>query len=69
MPVAASAKITPDERVTFTPPSGQTGTFRCKYTVANQQGLSDQASIIVTVTPAVAGNHPPDLITSALFPT
>ncbi|HEY5424646.1 MAG TPA: Ig-like domain-containing protein, partial [Ilumatobacteraceae bacterium] len=53
------AKITPDERVVFTPPSGGIDTYRCKYTVVNQQGLSTTASIIVTVAPAPAGNQAP----------
>jgi Bacterial Ig domain len=51
-----------DEGVTFDPPQGQNGTFRCKYRVANSQGLPAEAWIIVTVTTPAAGNHDPTLI-------
>ena len=63
-PVCANggdAVRTPDDRVTFTPPPGATGTFRCKYTVSNSQGLRAEASIIVSVTPAPKGNAAPTL--------
>jgi Bacterial Ig domain len=50
---------TPDDRVTFTPPTGDTGTYKCKYTVANTQGLRAEASIIITVTEAPRGNSDP----------
>ncbi|HEY0519356.1 MAG TPA: Ig-like domain-containing protein, partial [Ilumatobacteraceae bacterium] len=52
------ATRTPDDRVAFVPPDTP-GTYRCKYTVSNNQGLSAEASIIVTVTPATQGNRPP----------
>ena len=50
-----------DQGVTFDPPAGQNGTFRCKYRVANSQGLPAEAWIIVTVTSPPAGNHDPIL--------
>jgi Bacterial Ig domain len=51
-----------DEGVTFVPPAAKTGTFRCKYRVANSQGLLAEAWIVVTVTAPSAGNHDPVLI-------
>jgi Bacterial Ig domain len=51
-----------DEGVTFDPPAGQNGTFRCKYRVANSQGLPAEAWIVVTVTAPQAGNHDPVLV-------
>ena len=62
-----TASRTADERITFEPPSGKTGVYRCKYQVVNAQGLPAEASIIVTVTDAPPGNHVPalnDLATS-----
>ena len=59
-PSGGSATKTNDERVVLTPPA-TTGTFRCKYTVINQQGRSATASIIVNVTPATTANHPPTI--------
>jgi hypothetical protein len=56
-----SATSTPDNRVTFVPPAGLTGTFRCKYTVINSQLLKAEATIIVTVTDPPPGNHAPEL--------
>ena len=50
---------TADDRVMFTPPNGATGTYKCKYTVANSQGLRAEASIIVTVTAAPTQNTAP----------
>ena len=34
-----TATPTRDERVTFDPPPGEIGTFRCRYTIGNTQGL------------------------------
>ena len=60
------ATRTPDDRVTFIPPRGQTGTFGCTYTVSNNQGFHADASIIVTVTDPKPGNRPPVITQSAL---
>ncbi len=58
-PGGGSASPTPDSRITFNPPADLPGTFRCKYSVANTQGLRAEASIIVTVTVAPPGNRAP----------
>ncbi|MEO7370734.1 MAG: Ig-like domain-containing protein, partial [Ilumatobacteraceae bacterium] len=58
------ATTTADQRVTFTPPPDP-GTYRCRYTVVNTQGLKAEASIIVAVTAALPGNHAPVIIGSA----
>ncbi len=63
-PNGGDAQRTADDRVTYSPPKGQSGTFRCKYTVINRQGLTGEASIIVTVAEAPAGNHAPVIDTS-----
>ncbi len=63
-PVCANggtALRTTDNRVTFDPPAGLTGTFRCSYTVSNAQGFLADALIIITVTAAPAGNSDPVL--------
>lgn len=60
-----SAIRTPDDRVTYTPPTGQTGTFSCRYAVSNTQGFRAEASIIVTVTDPPPGNHPPKILAVA----
>ncbi len=60
-PNGGSATTTADERVTFVPPLGLPGTFRCQYHVSNGQGLTTAAWIIVTVTAAPPGNHPPEM--------
>ena len=62
------AKRTPDDRVTFTPPRGLTGTFGCKYSVSNDQGFRAEASIIVTVTDPPLGNRQPIITDSAMHP-
>ncbi len=67
-PNGGVAKTTPDESVTFTPPAGLNATYRCKYNVANAQGLGDEAWIVVTVTPPPPGNHDPTLVVSKLAP-
>jgi hypothetical protein len=58
-PQGGEAKRTADDRVNYVPPKGLSGTFRCKYTVINRQGLNAEASIIITVAEAPAGNHIP----------
>ena len=58
-PNGGEATVTADERINFVPPLGQTGTFRCQYKVSNSEGRNAQAWIIVTVTTAPPGNHPP----------
>ena len=68
-PNGGTASRTPDERITYVPPSGQPGTFRCKYTVINRQGLVAEASIIVTVNPALPGNHDPQINPTNTLPT
>ena len=68
-PVCANggdAKRTPDDRVTFIPPAGETGTFPCKYTISNIQGLRAEASIIVTVTDPKPGNRAPTINDGAM---
>ena len=68
-PVCANggrASKTTDNRVTFVPPAGLTGNFRCSYTVANNQGLTDDALIIVNVTEAPAGNSDPVISDAAM---
>ncbi|MEP7113563.1 MAG: Ig-like domain-containing protein, partial [Ilumatobacteraceae bacterium] len=71
-PVCANGGVatrTADNRVSFDPPPGATGVYRCKYTVANSQGLTKEASIIVTVNDAPAGNRIPIIDTTKLDPT
>ncbi len=63
------ASITADNRITFVPPSGQTGVYRCKYSVSNAQGLLAEATIIVTVAVAPPGNRPPTVDNSAPLKT
>jgi hypothetical protein len=58
-PGGGTATRTTDNRVTFDPPAGLTGTFRCSYTVSSIQGLLADALIIVSVTEAPAGNRDP----------
>ncbi len=60
-PGGGTASRTPDNRVSFDPPPGSVGTFRCKYFVINTQGLGAEASIIVTVSNAPPGNSEPTL--------
>jgi hypothetical protein len=60
-PNGGDASVTTDERIAFVPPAGLTGTFRCQYKVINGQGRYAEAWIIVTVTKAPPGNHPPEL--------
>ena len=64
-PNGGTPSVTADERVTFDPPAGKFGVFRCTYRISNAQGLPAEASIIVTVTPAQPGNHEPMLNDSA----
>ena len=61
-PNGGVAKRTPDNRVTFTPPRGLIGTFKCKYSVSNTQGFRAEASIIITVVAPQAGNRPPSIL-------
>ena len=63
-----TASRTTDNRVTFDPPAGLTGTFRCSYAVSNAQGFVADALIIITVTEAPAGNSDPVLNQAALQP-
>ncbi len=58
-PAGGRAETTTDGRVRFTPPARVTGTFRCTYEVANDQGLRDSASILITVLPPDTTNRPP----------
>jgi hypothetical protein len=58
-PNGGDATVTADERINFVPPLGLPGTFRCQYKVSNSQGRNAEAWIIVTVTAAPPGNHPP----------
>jgi hypothetical protein len=66
-PNGGDARRTADDRVTYVPPKGQIGTFRCRYTVINLQGRTSEASIIVTVTEAPARNHIPVIDTSKIL--
>ncbi|MDP9463728.1 MAG: Ig-like domain-containing protein, partial [Actinomycetota bacterium] len=68
-PGGGTASLTADERVTFDPPDGAVGTFRCKYNVTNTQGLGAEASIIVTVTVAPPDNNEPTLNSAAMQKT
>ncbi|HUF97162.1 MAG TPA: Ig-like domain-containing protein [Ilumatobacter sp.] len=58
-PSGGSATVTADQRVTFTPPPGQSGVFRCTYEVVNSQGLRATASIVVSVIPPAVNNVAP----------
>ena len=64
-PNGGTPSVTADERITFDPPNGLVGVFRCTYRISNAQGLPAEASIIVTVTAAQPGNHEPTLNDSA----
>jgi hypothetical protein len=55
------ATLTADRRVSFTPPAGATGVFRCRYEVTNDRGLRASAAIIVTVIEPVVTNRPPQI--------
>ncbi|MEP7112292.1 MAG: Ig-like domain-containing protein [Ilumatobacteraceae bacterium] len=68
-PVCANggkATRTADNRVTFDPPPGDTGVYRCRYRVANYQGRPAEASIIITVTEPPQGNRLPIIDTAKL---
>jgi len=65
-PGGGEALTTTDNRVTFKPPVGQFGTFRCSYTVSSIQGLLTEALIIITVTEAPAGNSDPVINQTAI---
>jgi hypothetical protein len=54
-----SATVTAAGRVSFTPPSGATGVFRCSYRVANSRNLEASATITITVEQAPVTNQPP----------
>lgn len=57
-----TAVVAADERVTYHPPPGQTGVFRCTYEVTNSVGLRASASIVVNVVPPVVSNQPPTVV-------
>lgn len=67
--VAGSAVRTNEDRVVYTPPADQVGTFRCRYSVVNAQQLRRQASIVITVVPVALVNSAPRLVLSALSVT
>jgi hypothetical protein len=58
--------VTPDSRVTFTPPAGASGVFSCTYEVTNSQGLRAGAAIVVSVTPRATVNLPPVVVDEEL---
>ena len=61
-PSGGRATVTSDQRVTFTPPDGVSGVFRCTYEVTNQRNLRATASIIVSVVEPTLQNLPPVVI-------
>ena len=61
-PSGGRATVTSDQRVTFTPPDGASGVFRCTYEVTNQRNLRATASIIVSVVEPTLQNLPPVVI-------
>jgi hypothetical protein len=58
-PGGGTATVTNDDRVTYTPPAGQTGVFTCTYEVTNSQRLLAQATIVISVLPPSTTNQPP----------
>jgi len=54
-----SAKVTPESQVTFTPPAGRDGGFRCTYEVTNSRNLTATATIDITVLKPAVANLPP----------
>ena len=67
-PNGGEATITADQRITFAPPAGGVGTFRCRYQVGNAIGRTAQASIIVTVSRAQPGNQDPQINQALMNP-
>jgi hypothetical protein len=61
-PNGGRATVGPDERVTFTPPRGAVGVYRCTYEVTNRRGLRASASIIVNVREPSVTNLAPVVI-------
>ena len=61
-PAGGTAERTDANRVRFTPPPGKVGEYRCTYEVANRQGSTDHADIIVTVFDPPNANQPPTVI-------
>jgi hypothetical protein len=61
-PSGGTATVTSDQRVTFTPPRGLAGVFRCTYEVVNTQGLRATASIVVSVIAPAVENVPPVVV-------
>ena len=53
------ASVTAESKVTFTPPSGRSGVFSCTYSVANSQGLTATATIVISVVEPRLENAPP----------
>ncbi len=58
-PSGGSARIRSDQGVTFSPPAGKVGAFRCMYEVTNSRDLRASASIIITVVEPPNRNQPP----------
>jgi large repetitive protein len=58
-PAGGRAVVTADGQVRFDPPAKQAGAFRCSYEVANSQGLSATASIVISVREPLRTNEPP----------
>lgn len=56
-----TASVTPDSKVTYTPPPGRSGVFGCTYEVTNSQGLRASATITISVLEPVIVNDPPDV--------
>ena len=61
-PAGGRATVTSDQRVTFTPPAGASGVFRCTYEVTNQRNLRASASIIISVVAPTLQNAPPVVV-------
>jgi hypothetical protein len=57
-PSGGTATITPDSRITFTPPPGANGVFRCSYEVVSEGGRASAAIIVAVERPPVQ-NLPP----------
>jgi large repetitive protein len=54
-----TARVTAGARVEYVPPAGRSGVFTCTYEVGNTQGLSDSATIVITVLQPAIANLPP----------
>ncbi|MFK7918992.1 MAG: Ig-like domain-containing protein [Ilumatobacter sp.] len=58
-PTGGTASVASDGQVRYSPPSGQSGAFRCTYEVTNSQNLRDSAAIIISVREPLVTNEAP----------